>query len=569
MLGANDERPSTNDEWENLVPEQPIPEQDPVVTKSYALHYVIAMVILMASLFWALWDEAYGQRPWKAFQNEWKQRYTAFLKTAESTSEKSQKDVTQNPEYQQLSQAYDQAATAAKPRRDELQKQIANLSAQVLAVQSVFTDRRAYVNALTYEMETDASASGKQSKQKEINEYKQQLATVEFPDGHREKYNFSQLEEKYNALKDERTKLNAELGEVLKPVTEASTKMSAYINEHMVDLTPGQIEGLKKKTAEWDPKIVQINVADANIVDRCESCHMGIREPLKLTAVSMEAKGEKKPDEYANAFVSHPEPELLKTHDPDKFGCSPCHQGNGRATTSVEKAHGNYEHWLWPMFPKPNVEAGCQTCHAADMVLVSGDVGWTISEGKDLFRQKGCMGCHRYEGYDKEPEDLNTVSQQIKQLEGQKKDNIKQAADLMKQADAAESNDEANRLNDKAIALKVSNSKMDGRIQQLDFQAHSLMQDQKKVGPNLKDVRLKLNKNWIPVWLKKPTDFRPTTKMPNFRLTDHQIQAISAYIWQSAFTDALPKQKPGNAEHGKELFEARGCLACHSIGDGD
>ena len=149
----------------------------------------------------------------------------------------------------------------------------------------------------------------------------------------------------------------------------------------------------------------------------------------------------------------------MKTHDPDKFGCSPCHQGNGRATTSVEKAHGNYEHWLWPLFPKQNVEAGCQTCHAADMVLVSGDVGWTISEGKDLFRQKGCMGCHRYEGYDKEPEDLNNVSQQIKQLEQQKTDNIKQAAYLMKQADAAETNEEANRLNDKAIALKVANSK--------------------------------------------------------------------------------------------------------------
>ena len=82
-------------------------------------------------------------------------------------------------------------------------------------------------------------------------------------------------------------------------------------------------------------------------------------------------------------------------------------------------------------------------------------------------------------------------------------------------------------------------------------------------------MRLKLNKNWIPVWLKKPTDFRPTTKMPNFRLNDHQIQAISAYIWQSGFTDPLPKHKPGNAEHGKELFETRGCLACHSIGEGD
>jgi len=553
---------------EEALPEQPIPEQDPVVTKSYALYYVVVMVILMGTLFWALWDEAYGQRPWKAFQGEWKQRYSAFLDKTRPKSESEVKTVQTTPEYQQLEQVYERANAAAKPRKEELQKHISDLSAQILAVQNVFTDRRAYVNALTYKMETDSSASGKESKRKDMTEYKQKVAAVEFPDGHKEKYNYAQLEEKYNALKDERTKLNAELGDVLKPVTAASTAMSAYINEHMVDLTPGQLEGLMKKTKEWDPKIVQINVADANIVDRCESCHMGIREPLKLTAVSMSAKGAKKPDEYAQAFVSHPEPELLKTHDPDKFGCSPCHQGNGRATTSEEKAHGNYEHWLWPMFPKENAEAGCQTCHSADMVLVSGDVGWTISEGKDLFRQKGCMGCHRYEGYDKEPEDLNNVAQQIKQLEQAKKDNYKQAADLMKQADAAASNEEANQLNDKAVALKIANSKMDGRIQQFDFQAHSLLQDTKKVGPNLKDVRLKLNKNWIPVWLKKPTDFRPTTKMPNFRLNEHQIQAISAFIWQSGFTDELPKQKPGNAEHGKELFEERGCLACHSIGEG-
>jgi cytochrome c551/c552 len=551
------------------LPEQPIPEQDPVVTKSYALHYVLAMVILMATLFWALWDEGYGQRPWKAFQNEWKQRYTAFLDKTRPKSESEVKNVQSSPEYQQLNQVYQQADAAAKPRKEELQKQITNLSAQILAVQNVFTDRRAYANALTYQMETDTSVSGKASKRKAIAEYKQKVASVEFPDGHQENYNYAQLEEKYNELKDERTKLNAELGEVLKPVTAASVAMSTYVNEHMVDLTPDQLKGLIKKTKEWDPKIVQINVAEANIVDRCESCHMGIREPLKLTAASMSEKGAKKPDDYANAFVSHPEPELLKTHDPDKFGCSPCHQGNGRATTSEEKAHGNYEHWLWPMYPKENAEAGCQTCHSADMVLVSGDVGWTISEGKDLFRQKGCMGCHRYEGYDKEPEDLNTVSQQIKQLEQAKKDNFKQAADLMKQADTAASNEEANQMNDKAVALKVANSKMDGRIQQLDFQAHSLLQDTKKVGPNLKDVRLKLNKNWIPVWLKKPTDFRPTTKMPNFRLSDHQIQAISAFIWQSGFTDALPQQKPGNAEHGKELFETRGCMACHSIGEGD
>ena len=550
------------------MPEQPIPEHDPVVTKSYATYYVVAIIILIATLFWALWDEGVGQRPWKAYQHEWKDRYGAFLKTAKSSSAQSEREIEQSPEYQQLAQSAKDAEAAAGPRRKEIQTQIADLSSKILAIQNVFTDRRAYVNSLTYELETDSSASGKKKKQKEIDEYKAKQATVEFFDGHKERYDFPRLEAKYNELKGQRTKLSSELGDVLKPVSDASTKLSAYLTDHMVDLKPEQIEGLRKKTSDLDPMIVQINVPEANIVDRCESCHLGAREPLRITEAAMRAKG-KKADDYSRAFTTHPEPELLRLHDPEKFGCSTCHQGNGRATTSIEKAHGNYEHWLWPLFPKQNVEAGCQTCHSADMMLASGDVQWqVINEGKDLFRQRGCMGCHRYEGYDREPEDMNSVNQQIKQFDGQKKDNFKQTAYLMKQADSASSNDEANRLNEKAVALKVENSKLDGRIRQLDFQAHSLMEDMKKVGPNLKDIRLKLNRNWIPVWLKKPSDFRPTTKMPNFRLNDGQIKAISAYIWQSAFTDTLPKQKSGNADHGKELFETRGCLACHSIGEG-
>src|SRR5580704_17785242 len=555
---------------EELVPDKPISEQDPITGKSYALHYLIATVILIGTLFWALYDEAWGQRPWKAFQDQWKNRYSAFLNTAKSKSAKSEQSVEQDPQYAALKQDYEKAYQDSKAASDEARKKLDDASARLLAVQSVFTDRRAYVNALTYELETSASASAKASKQRDIDSYKAEQATVEFPDGTKQAFTFPQLEEKYNEIRDERTKLSLELGDVLKPVTEAKAKMDEYISDHMVDLTPAQIEGLKKRATEWDPAIVQINVADANIVDRCESCHMNTREPLKITEAAMVAKGAKQPDKYAKAFASHTEPELLAIHDPEKFGCSPCHQGNGRATTSVEKAHGNYEHWLWPLYPKENSQAGCQTCHSGDMVLASNDVQCqTINAGKDLFRQRGCNGCHRYEGYDKEPEDLNSIGQQIKQIETQKKDNLKQNAYLMKQADAAESNDEANKLNGQAVDLRVANSKLDGRLQQLDFQSHSLMQDMKKIGPNLKDARLKLNKNWIPVWLKKPTDFRPTTKMPNFRLSDHQIQAISAYIWQSGFTDPLPKQKTGDAAHGKELFESRGCLACHSIGEGD
>src|SRR5260370_14866272 len=111
------------------------------------------------------------------------------------------------------------------------------------------------------------------------------------------------------------------------------------------------------------------------------------------------------------------------------------------------------------------------------MVLVNHGVGRKLSDGKDLFRQRGLVGCHPYEAYDKEPEDLLSVAQQIKQIEQQKKDNFKQANDLMKQADKAESNDEANRLNDRAVALKVTNSKLDLRVVQLDRSTKSLLQD--------------------------------------------------------------------------------------------
>ncbi len=551
------------------MPEQPTPQADPIVSKSLAPHYVIASVLMIASLFWALWDEAYATRPWKRYQNEFKQRYSAFLETLRGESAASEQEIQKSAEYQQLAESLKAAQVQAAPRIAELTRTLKKLDADLAAVQAVFTVGKARVDADAYIVETTAAGPSRDQKRQALDDFKKkEQYNVRLSSATQETlYSYLKLEEKYGEMKVEKARLILELGEAGRAQKEIQAQQNAYVADRMAGLGPDQIEGLRRKIEAWDPVIRQINVAEANIVDRCESCHMGAREPVKLTLASMSDQG-KQPDAYARAFVGHP-PELLKIHDPDRFGCAACHGGNGRATSGVDQGHGRYKHWLWPLFYRENAEAGCQMCHASDMVLASGvEMGKVLNEGKDLFQQRGCVGCHRYEGYDREPELLLSLGQQIRQFEAGKKENLRQAAMMTRQADQAADDAEARRLYQQAEALRVGVSNLEGRIEQVDLQMKSVLRDQKKVGPNLKDIRAKLRRDWIPEWLRKPTDFRPTTKMPNFRMTDGQIKAISAYLWQSALRDSIPAQKPGNAARGKDLLETRGCLACHSIGEG-
>ncbi|HEX8710051.1 MAG TPA: cytochrome c, partial [Pyrinomonadaceae bacterium] len=263
---------------------------------------------------------------------------------------------------------------------------------------------------------------------------------------------------------------------------------------------------------------------------------------------------------------------------PERFGCSSCHGGNGRATTTIEKAHGLNPFWLHPLYGKENIQAGCQQCHTSDRVL---DGAPTLNLGKDLFQNRGCVGCHRSEGFDRETDAISNTRQLISQLEDKIKSNERESKEAQAAVANATDDAKAQELTAHAEGLRVANSLIAAQLDQLNIQARYLMQDQKKVGPNLKDVRLKLVKEWIPAWLEDPQSFRPGTKMPTFwRINAHMLgdaradderRAIAAYLWQSAFDGKVPDQQmdQGNTAHGKELFETRGCLACHSIGEGD
>lgn len=549
---------------------------------------LLCALLMTISIAWALYDEAFGQRPWKGMQREFVSRYTRFLDSIKANAGRSEAEIKESPEYQEL----DAAATAARERitaqDEELGAKVRVIQRRLDALTDPFQNQRGRLTVINYNIET-AHGSAKERYQRQADAKRAEIIEVELPteDGRSietRKFNYADLEKLYDTLREEKARILAERAELAKEPGELAKKRDEYLRNQLIGLGPTQIEGLKTKVANYDYSILghQISVGAYEIVDRCEVCHAGIREPLDIEASDLAPDGPgKEPDKWARAFVSHPDREVLRIHAPEKFGCASCHWGNGRATTSETKGHGRHRFWLWPMFEKENTEAGCQQCHARDRVTQGAE---TLNLGRDLFSERGCMGCHRYEGFDRETDSLASTRALIVQLQDQITANDKQIRADTQRSGEVEDNDEARRLLAEAEHTRVTNSLLAARIDQLSLQAKYLMQDQKKVGPNLKDVRVKLRKEWVPVWLEDPQGFRPGTKMPKFwRFAKHedkgpdmrdkdagdQIKAISAYLWQDSFTNVLPTQARGDGGRGKELFETRGCLACHSIGEGD
>ncbi len=572
--------------------EADLPAEDPIASWSSSGWMLVSALLLTISIAWSLYDEAFGQRPWKGMQREFVSRYTKYLDSIKADAGKTEAEVKQSPEYQKLDEDAKAARAAVQSEYDKLGASVKLAQAKLDAITDTFQNQRGHLTVINYNVEISEGAA-KDRWRKRAEAKRQEKVTVEMPsdDGKttvKPVFDYAGLEGLYEQLRDQKSNDLAKQAELLKTPSELAQKRDAYLKNHLIGLGPTAIEGLKTKMANYDYSILghQISVTAYNVVDRCEVCHAGIREPLDITPASMAPGGPNngEPDSWARAFVSHPNREILQIHNPEKFGCASCHWGNGRATTSERKGHGRHRFWLWPMFEKENTEAGCQQCHARDRVTQGAE---TLNLGRDLFAERGCMGCHRYEGFDRETDSLAATRQQIGQLEDQITANGKQILSDTKASESEKTPEaEVPKLLAHVESLKVTNSLLAARIDQMRLQERYLLQDVKKIGPNLKDVRVKLRKEWVPVWLQNPQAFRPDTKMPVFwrfgtlpetkpgahmrdKDGDAQIQAISAYLWQESFDSKLPTQQQGNAQHGKELFETRGCLACHSIGPDD
>ncbi len=149
--------------------------------------------------------------------------------------------------------------------------------------------------------------------------------------------------------------------------------------------------GVEKADA-FQSGIKQIWIPKINVVDRCVTCHLGYDWGAVLPAT------------LGEPLMPHPNLPYMDQHPFQQFGCTPCHGGQGWATTA-EAAHGDHG-WNDPMLwtgiaTRYDLTRGelmqmrCNYCHRHDVATPGMD---QINAAKQLFKKKKCIVCHTVEG---------------------------------------------------------------------------------------------------------------------------------------------------------------------------
>jgi mono/diheme cytochrome c family protein len=317
----------------------------------------------------------------------------------------------------------------------------------------------------------------------------------------------------------------------------------------------------QKLLAENTPlQIRQILLPELNRVDRCMTCHLAAEDPSY--------------GGHAQPLAYHPQ---HGQHPFDKFGCTICHRGQGRATTT-EDAHGNVPFWNEPMLPLKYIQASCGQCHEA----TDNPAAPMLARGKQLFETVGCRGCHKLEGVGGNlgPE-LDKVG--ARRAPGWLKEHFLAPAAVtpgsgMPPQKFAEPDLDAivlfmlsetgANLPGFYASMKVIPSAGEGRRL---FQAkgcigcHSIAGQGGKIGPALDDVGLRRAPEWMIQHFRDPQAVSPGTVMPRFGFTEAEARALTdflVHLRDQKVAFSIPALM-GPVERGREVFAKYGCIGCH------
>lgn len=445
----------------------------PVEKRPYGAYFFVFALVLALGTLWAVADEVVVRRPWKDWQRKFNQ-YEYDMVAAKRDS---------------LVQVLEQEEAAADPSQTR-----AGLQQQLDGLRSAL------------EANTDYHALQGQLKDREFDlfkvnrEYQFTKSTYDekfyyYTEAKHAGHDFSGIEAETDALKrvmdsllpiirtmaagrdSVQHQIDALTGPVdsLSGLIQGKTQEITKLNERLTAIGDRVIKVKQTVLPDYEPNEFENPIIR---VDRCMSCHVGIDKP-----------------EFAGApqpFTAHPRmDEYFKQHPPEKFGCTPCHDGQGPALTEAD-AHAPKKYWDHPMLASHMREAGCQKCHSNRIWL---DHAEELTLAQEKVRRWGCVGCHDIEGY-------NHLA---------------------------------------------------------------------KVAPRLDKITSKVTTSWIYDWVKNPKNFRPDTRMPNFRMPDSEVVAVMHYL-KSVSKDTPGEDWPryrgtGDRQNGLALIKSVGCLGCHQIGD--
>lgn len=129
----------------------------------------------------------------------------------------------------------------------------------------------------------------------------------------------------------------------------------------------------------------QYDLEGLNRIDRCASCHLGIENPDLNKA--------------EQPFTMHPGT-FLEDHPVEKYGCTICHGGQGRAMNKRE-AHAKDPSVRWDhqVLSQPYLQSTCGQCHLSIFGEQKVFAGTEVYQhGQGIFNREGCLGCHKARG---------------------------------------------------------------------------------------------------------------------------------------------------------------------------
>ena len=335
------------------------------------------------------------------------------------------------------------------------------------------------------------------------------------------------------------------------------------------------VADLPKKVKPAEIGIKQIWNRKLDRVDRCITCHLGIKEEA--------LKGAEQP------YRTHPH----IYHDIEEFGCTICHEGQG-AATEFKESIGKVKFWDKPILPAEYMEASCAKCHRERNVPRAP----ALNLGRKLLEESNCIGCHKIGGYEK---------RWVPRLDGiGSKVNRQWLVSWLKHPKAyfpgtrmpnflltdAEANTLADFLNSSTsfpggaaldplpALLTAANESQKAQLIELGstrfkearcISCHAISGKGGRVATDLGKVASKVSEQWLYNYVKNPKRFSPGVEMPRFRFSEDELTAVVAYM-ESEFVDYDLEQAPAHTpqpdsyEKGLELFKKYNCAGCHELG---